>query len=487
MPAARKRKAAAIEDQQGGKQTKSAKTQRSINAFGTVKKQGATTSDENKEKRDPLRESVQAPAAAAKPAHKSEEKRKREIDEDTDDEIVVAPAQPQLKKHVEQKVAPSTPRHKRVKDVIPPSPAETPSRAAATLFDRLRIGSKTAAIPCALSSREPALDTPPNTPPKAKDKINLTLPSELKDLQGLYASFLTSLAIYYAHNGTSSPVDINVFLPIVTKSWKKRAVKLQDIQRLLAFAQPTAQKFLLQDFGRAGICLVRKLPPQKRATSYMQEEKMNEEFEEELLKAWRGWQSEAKRNRTASVFVSQLPLAEIVKNAVVEKTAPLFARGQQRLADLKGAQATAKNESSKASSPAASSASTQTRGSALLDRILAKQTLASTLPAGPTQEQLERKAALHRVEDVGRVLSLLVGARGRHSMSMPAIVQQLQQSLRNPISKDEVLNCLDVMSNEVAPGFVKIVQSGKVQGVVILKSGSVGHNELRDRVERALA
>lgn len=486
MPATRKRKAAAVEDQQGGKQAKTPKTQKSINAFGSVKKQNTEVLEEKK-KVAPLRESAQAPAPATKPK-KSEKKRKHEVVEESDDEIVVAPARVSRPQQNEPKAA-STPRNKRVKNAVLPTPAETPSRATAALFDRLNISPKSRAIPFPLAQNQPKVDTLPATPPEEKEDIDLSLPNELQDLQNLHASFLTSLSLYYAHNGTSSPVEINAFLPMVTKSWKKRAVKLQDLQCLLSFDQPSGQKFSLQDFGRAGICLTRDVPPQKRAPSYIDEEERNDKFEGQLLQSWRGWQSQVKSNRSAAVFIAQLPLAEIPQNASVAKSAPLFARGQQRLADLKGASAAASKSDSPLSTAKSSPippTSTANRGTALLDRILAKQTLASTLPAGPTKEQLERKAALHRVENVSRVLSLLVGARERHSLSLPAIVQQLQQSLRNPISKDEVLKCLNVMSGEITPGFVRVIQSGEVQGVVIVRSCAVGHAELRRRVERAL-
>lgn len=129
---------------------------------------------------------------------------------------------------------------------------------------------------------------------------------------------------------------------------------------------------------------------------------------------------------------------------------------------------------------------TQSRGTNLLDRILAKQAHTASLPAGPTKEQLERKAALHRIEDIARVLDLLAAGRARCSFSMQAMVQQLQQSLRNPISREEVERCLGLMAKEVTPGFVGLVKNGAMTGVVVTRGGRVGLVELRGRIAASI-
>ncbi|EME46241.1 hypothetical protein DOTSEDRAFT_126735, partial [Dothistroma septosporum NZE10] len=310
----------------------------------------------------------------------------------------------------------------------------------------------------------------------------------------LYSSFLKALHLYYSHHGSASPVEIAALAPSLSKHWKKRSVRPEDIQRILAVPEPKHRDFILQDFGRAGICLVR-VEAQRRAlnrsASFVDEDELNRKFEDAMQKAWHRWQSSMpKENRTAAVFLGQLPLLEIAQNESTVKAAPLFARGQQRLADLKAGAAAARIEAPKPSSEEVaafkSAKATRTRGTALLDRILAKQSMSSGLPAGPTKEQLERKSALHRLEDVTRVLSLLVGNKERCSLNMPAIIQQLQQSLRNPIGKEEVERCLTLLEKEIVPGFVRVLQSGGVKGVVVVRSASVGLTEVRARVDRAL-
>jgi hypothetical protein len=187
-------------------------------------------------------------------------------------------------------------------------------------------------------------------------------------------------------------------------------------------------------------------------------------------------------------FVDQIPLVEVEKDGSIEKAAPMFARGKQRLAVLKSSQATIQLEPSGSpivTSEQKTSGAVENRGTTLLDRILAKQALSATLPAGPTKEQRERRAALQRIEDIARVLDLLATGRLRCSFSMQAMVQQLQQSLRNPISREETERCVELMAREVTPGFVGLVRNGAVTGVVITKSGKVGLDELRNRIQIA--
>ncbi|EME83538.1 uncharacterized protein MYCFIDRAFT_154123 [Pseudocercospora fijiensis CIRAD86] len=311
----------------------------------------------------------------------------------------------------------------------------------------------------------------------------------------MHAAFLTALSLHYSHNGTASPVELRELLSAVTKHWKKRSVTQSDIQRMLAFGTNQDRAFILEDCERAGIRLSRAEPRGrvlKRASSYINEDELNTQFENALQKSWHNWQSStAKENRTAAAFLAQLPLLDISQNEAAARSAPLFAKGEQRLADIKAGRAAKLEPKSATPEPSTTTTkvpqSLQNRGTALLDRILAKQSAASSLPAGPSKAQLERRSALQRIEDVARILSLMTGTKERATFSMQVVIQQLQQSLRSPISQVEVWRCLSVMSTEITPGFVKVVQSGEVQGVVVTKSGNLALNELRARVERACA
>lgn len=497
MPVSRKRKAALVEHAPAPKQTRSTKTQKCISAFGSVAKPHGQDVEAKKRKMVHTREATPPPPAAAAAAEADRKrKRKRSANVSDDEEIVVGPRRGAARdsREPDQSSVLSTPRNKRVKNMIP-SPLETPTRGAAALFNRLDIASNTRSIPIALGGPLNAYDTPPESPGN-DDSTDLSILAELADLRHLYSSFLAALSMHYSHNGTTTPVDVSALLEMVTRHYKKRDVKLEDLQRILTIASRLDQSFCLEHYGRAGVRLTRAEPrvgAEKQASSYVDEAKLNARFGDALRQSWKSWEAcTAKENRDSAAFLNHLPLLPITKNASAEQAAPIFARGEQRLADIKASQAAAaKIESSKPTQHEAiaqrSAQATQNRGTALLDRILAKQSMASTLPAGPTKSQLERKSALHRIEEIARILSLLASSKERCSFSMQVVTQQLQQSLRNPISREEVERCLELMSREIVPAFLKVVHSGEVKAITITKNGSVALDELRERVQRACA
>ncbi|KAF2861362.1 hypothetical protein K470DRAFT_196942, partial [Piedraia hortae CBS 480.64] len=308
------------------------------------------------------------------------------------------------------------------------------------------------------------------------------LPSELQEVCRLHAAFLTALTMYYAHNGTTSPANIVSILPHITKTWKMRSVTIEDIRLLLGFG---TSDFTLEDFGRAGICLVRTQPTTNRSSSYINEESTKTKFEQRLRQKWCEWK---KHDSSPLNFLQNLQLSEIRQNSSVKNAAPIFARGHERLVDIKSSQAAAQAGASKPTSQLdeaqKSTVGVEKRNVKLLDRILAKQAIMASMPAGPTREQLERRAALNRIEDVARVLTIMAlgGRSARISMSVTAVVQQLQQSLRNPISRDEAERCLALMSQEITPGFVKVVSTGNVHAVVLSRQAQFDIAQVRERV-----
>lgn len=495
MADSRKRKHAVSEEDPISKQPTSVKTQKNIKAFASVSKVSQPETGTKKRKTIHHHESAPPMVTVTQPTpSNTERKRKRERVSDAGSDTVPEAGKDSTAEtsisgqHVAEKDA--TPCKKRFRNAVPPSPAETPSKHAAALFDKLKLGSRGTAIPFALAKRANGYDTPPDTPENEESALNMAMPTELHDVLQLHTAFLTTLSLYYAHNGASSPAIVSVLLPMITKSWNKRDVTLEDVRRLLAVY---TSGFVLLDYGKAGLCLGRAQPrgrALKRAASYIDEDGLNVEFDQALQRSWQTWLASAgKENCTAATFINGLPLAEIVKHESTEKAAPLFARGEQRLAELKAGQAAAQSEVANDATNVRQEQKTATaihnRGTSLLDRVLAKQAVTASLPAGPTKAQLERRAALHRVEDITRVLNLLAAGKPRCSFSMPVMVQRLQQSLRNPISKDEVERCLELMAKEVTPGYVAVVQAGAVKGVVVSRIGMIGSEELQKRLANA--
>lgn len=513
MAPSRKRKHASTDEASASKQTPAIATPKTIKAFAAVSKATVVRDDGVKSKKRKtvsfdvtMNQNDTRDDAAPRPIAKSEKKRKRDreeaVPEESDSDDASAPrrnTKDGIFAQFAKKPASTAPRTKRSKPALPPSPKETPSKRAAALFSNLDLGSAARPIPFSLSKQQAGIGTPPLTPSAEE----APLPAELDDLAHLHSAFLSALSLHYAHNGTASPVPLPTLLEQITKTWKKRAVTLEDLRRTLALSPDQRGGFVLQDYGRGGVCLARSTQQPrgravKRAASYVEEEELNASFSAALERSWRQWQ-EARTNpedagEDAAAFTAQLPLAPLTLHPSAEKAGSLFARGAQRLADIKGASQQHQTADVSAALPATPSqpqapttpAAVASRGSSLLDRILAKQALTSTSPSGPTKADLELRAALHRSEDIARVLNLLAGTKARATFSLPVVVQHLQQSLRSPISKEEAERCLDVLAEEVAPGFVRVVVSGSVKGVVITKAASVGAGVLRERVERAI-
>lgn len=488
MPISRKRKAVAEESIQS-----SLKTTKSATSLTIPDGEKATP----KRRRTASTRSSTPPPPAPGSAVLSSQKRKRTLDpvsEQSDEEAgrKTKVQQGFFKQFAKPKSA-TTPQSSRFTNPTPVSPSQTPTRNAERLFDQLNIRA-TSPSTQPPSKRARALETPPSTPEVDKPQPHAILPTELRDLLSLYSSFLTALSLQSAHTGGSiAAVNLKSLLPLVTANWRKRSVTVNDVRKILALTEKAGPSFILEDRARAGIFLARAEQSESANTSntYIDEAKLNALFETSLRTAWTDYSiSTPEKLLTARAFIRQLPLIDMLQNESTQNASPLFSRGQQRLADLKAGQSAAKAE--EAASPqtpvtslAKDAAGIQNRNTSLLDRILAKQALTANLPAGPTRAELERKSALHRVEDVARVLDLLAAGQPRASFSMSALVQHLQQSLRTPITREEVERCLGVMAGEIMPSFVRVIASGGMSGVVVTRGGKIGFADLKERLANA--
>ncbi|KAL1310628.1 hypothetical protein AAFC00_000899 [Neodothiora populina] len=379
-----------------------------------------------------------------------------------------------------------TPQHKRFKNDVPPTPAETPSRAALHLFDKLTIDNVTST---SVEAQIP-YDTPPLTPRSlgeapGSDSIE-QLPPPLQDLARLFSSFLTSTSLYYAHNGSGSPLQLSFVLHNVTKAWKKRAVTETDIRRLLGILGDSA--FEIVDNGDGMICLEQV----DAVAGHFNQPELRLSFEKSLCQQWSTWVRDSSNKRQeVSRFIDQLPLIGVREGDLVSVKPAGSVRGQNCLDDIRRGAAQAKllvekaGQRSVVAAEAKTSAGVTSRGSKLLDRILAKQQSISSRGGGPTQEEMDRKTALGRIEDVVPVLDVLAGSRPRVSFSTQTLISNLQNSLRNPISREEAEHCLELISGEIAPGFVSMIKSGQVKGIVIVRGGRPTNAELRQRLDRA--
>ncbi|KAI8941134.1 hypothetical protein NX059_002371 [Plenodomus lindquistii] len=344
------------------------------------------------------------------------------------------------------------------------------------------------------------------------------LPAELVSLLALHSSFLTALSLHYAHNGTSTPADLRDLTASTTLVWRQRKVTVDDVRLLIGILDhgPSGphNPYYLSDYGRGKICIeIKDESPLMNGMTHMNEEALQDMFKEGLDSLWQQWRisqnmatrpiavpkrgrgrpkkADIKQTRietfldenAMSDFISQLPLADVTACESLTALAPAQEKGRKRLREFKEsvqqgrAQKKTRPSLGKENEPAISNQPVQAkitefaavRKTNLLDRILAKQEAAKIGPSAPTPAELARKAALQRTPEVLGVLSLLCANRPgmRVSFSTTTMLQQLQGSIRTPISKEEAMKCVEVLANEVAPGYVSVVNMGTISSVVV--------------------
>ncbi|KAJ8114910.1 hypothetical protein OPT61_g3328 [Boeremia exigua] len=344
------------------------------------------------------------------------------------------------------------------------------------------------------------------------------LPAELLNLLALHSSFLTALSLHYAHNGTSAPADLRDLTASITLVWRQRKVTFDDVRLLMGILNygpdGSNNPYHLSDYGRGKIVLeIRDNSPMLDGMTGVHEQALTDMFKEGLDCLWSQWctaqktairpiaiprtgrgrprRSDIKQvlldEHSMSKFIAQLPLADIETCASLNAIAPLQEKGRKRMREFKESvqqgrtqkkrQVSGKENDPSVSQPAPAQPAqakitefAAVRKSNLLDRILAKQEAAKCGPAAPTPAELQRQAALQRSEEVLGVLSLLCASRPgmRVSFSTTTVLQQLQSSIRSPISKEEALKCIEVLAHEVAPGHVSLIKIGTISSVVVV-------------------
>ncbi|KAL9613216.1 MAG: hypothetical protein Q9167_002232 [Letrouitia subvulpina] len=422
---------------------------------------------------------------------------------------------------------PETPRKRKLFQSVD---TETPTKGARSYLESLALSSSPASK-TASSPRATRCATPPSLPPSASrssspiDEYCVDLPEELQDLVDLHSSFLTALSLHYAHHGTLTPVDIRVLRPSVERVWRKRRISTEDIRRILAIQDRSrsakrasaldkpSERLSLADYGHNKTCIEISEPandytPAKRLIN---EEYLNAQFVLSLKRQWATYNS-SHTDFSISDFVSSISLAPITPCTSAGKLSCLLAKGQRRLEDLKAGavksqkRSTAQREhqpfsdienvppSDKQPVPILS------RSNSLRDRIKAKEIQQANLPPPPSQAVLERKASLQRIEELLPVLEMLTTSgsskssvleekrqvQSVQSFTMPTIVQHLQMSLRNSISKEDAIRCVRLIAKEVVPEWVGVKEVGKLVGVTLRKNGMLGRELLLGRVHDLL-
>lgn len=338
-------------------------------------------------------------------------------------------------------------------------------------------------------------------------------PACVSELLNLHAAFVKALTIHAAHCGPGAPADLREFLHSVERLWKKRKVVVGDLQRLVwvweqqqqqkeegvRVTTTTGPRFRLANYGLGRVCLERVSKGEGRVDP-VNENELQAQFEQTVEALWEKALDAAGGDESRVDFMATLGAASI-HESLTPFTA--FRKGQQRLQDLKGGVIKLKTERMRSTEtketpgPVKTQEATTSRRMGLLDRIKEKALRQSKLPPPPSKEMIMRGAAAQRTEEVAGVLSQLrpagyvgsgpsaVVAAQRKPFRLEMIVQNVQDSVRNPISDKEVEVCLELLSRpDIAGQWVNLVTVNRVKSVVLKSCSDVNPKEIAAKVSQ---
>jgi hypothetical protein len=304
-------------------------------------------------------------------------------------------------------------------------------------------------------------------------------------------------------------VDLQQLLPSVERIWKKRKVVTEDIQRLLyvlgeAASLPehsenvTFTGFRLANYGVGKTCLEKiDMNGQRDSSSGpLDETELDRKFSRSLERIWQGNIESCGSKETNIDFVQTIPLAPIHCSTLAFTS---LHRGQRRLRDLMAE--FVRPRTCNFGDDCAKSPTTEKRPNGpedrrkdLIHRIKSKELRRSKLHPHPSKEMLFLRSASERIEEVVSILILLrpsasmdVGLSSPLSQKKPykleTVIQNIRDSIRNPITKQEVELCLKILAHpSVAGDWVTIVTINQLKSVVLRSGKDASPRDIRMKV-----
>ncbi|KAI1199434.1 hypothetical protein F5X97DRAFT_341616 [Nemania serpens] len=395
------------------------------------------------------------------------------------------------------------------------SDSDVSSIDAGALFKKLRLESSPSRSSSPLTANTSVVGSDVESDAKQPAKPG-QLPDEVLNLIALHTAFLKTVTLHHAHHGSAAPMDLRVLCPNIARAWGKKRVTDAEIRTCLAVlgeSPPSpssgtgtgniSSPFRLSDYGRGKICV--EIDP-GRNPGPLNENKLNALFRANISALWARFLANRDGSGVvdaSAAFLATLPKVPVTLCESVVKASPIMLKGQQRLEDLKHGIAMKRQEKDRKPSPLTTTTTTTTTSTApadapklsLLDRIRLKAQQKSALPAGLSPAQLERRAALQRVEEVSALVAMLSRAAGdtaggdgggRVSFPMAALLEKLKDSFRMGISRPEGAACVRLLAAEVAPEWVRVVALAGREHVVVEMGRQIGKGEVAGRVRDIL-
>ncbi|KAI9738189.1 MAG: hypothetical protein M1834_008687 [Cirrosporium novae-zelandiae] len=336
-----------------------------------------------------------------------------------------------------------------------------------------------------------------------------TSSKSLEDFIDLNSAFLKALSLYCAHHGSLAPIDLHVLTPQIRQCWGKGKVSHSDIKRILGLLdnslQPTLSTrrykcpFQLMDYGHGKICLEITEAMKQRGPMALpiNEEELQLLFAKNIRKSYKAWRGNRKSSECSfRDYFDQLPIAPVSLCPSLKRGVSSLAKGQRRLEDLQVGLIKKDNQTQSKAIEKISGKSSTIRGQSLLARIRAKELHQAKLPVPLSKDASLRKTVMQKVEDVCSTLIILSSSSSasdplgtgratdrKISYTMPALLQTLEKSLRNPMSKEEGERCLRLLAEELTPDWIQLVLLGKIKGVVLNKSRQPSREVIKARLQ----
>ena len=312
-----------------------------------------------------------------------------------------------------------------------------------------------------------------------------------RDFVALHSAFVKALSLHFSHNGSTAPANVTDLYPTIERIWKKRKVTIEDIQRILHIQEQATPagfsvKYRISDDGKT--CCVERIDSTPQASKTQFKPPVNET--ELAARFARNLDSFCQTQET-EFSPQNIPLATIHKTGAA-LTPRNFVR--QQLLDIRAGtiklKAIDNTQKNKDAAATARESRVVNRKSSLLQRIQAKSLQQSKLPPPPSKEAALRRAAVARLPEVVNVLLLLTpsvattaGLSPHSPLKKPfrweTIIQNVQDSMRNPIAKAEVEACLDILSQkEVASDWIQIITLSRFKSVVLRGGHAISRDEI---------
>lgn len=388
------------------------------------------------------------------------------------------------------KPAPKTPaKGKKVAKSTPSRAASAHKASESTIIAKSKQSGKTV---------QTKLEAYRVTTQKKTQEAESEFSPELVDLIRLHKAFLKTIALQIVHNGTTVPVDISSVTPHISRTWGKRQVTVDDIRTCIAVQTSTrdlnvVSPFMVSDYGRGKIC-IELHPDHNNGAVSINEERLCRQFEENLRELCVG---QAQNDATGvhvppvSLSLKELPRAAVRNMDSSIKINPVLNKGHNALSALK--EGIVAKQQEKEVKQQATTAMVNLDGTkmSLLDRLRHKQLAKANGPLPPSGPELQRRAALNRATDVCATISMLSlsnpASLPRQAFTMALISDKLRDSLRVPLSKEEGMNCIRLIANEIAPEWLKVVTIGGRENVVIQRGLQPVDRLIQERVQKLLA